>query len=202
MANERPRSRMDPERERGLVVRARVDAEAYGVLYDHYLPRVFGFVARRTTDRAAAEEITTVCFQRGLETIQSGALRTEALGGWLFRVAAQAIVDRARRPAGESAGVRAGDLVEPGNDRAEPLVGDEVATSLFAAALGREELRAALRRLTEPQRRVVVLKYLDDLTDAELCGALGVSAAQLSVRVERALRALNAALAAKGIHAA
>ena len=203
MANERPRSRMDPERERGLVVRARVDAEAYGVLYDHYLPRVFGFVARRTTDRAAAEEITTICFQRGLETIQSGALRTEALGGWLFRVAAQAIVDRARRPAGaETTGVRAGDLIEPGNDRAEPLVGDEVATNLFAAALDRDELRAALRRLTEPQRRVVVLKYLDDLTDAELCGALGVSATQLSVRVERALRALNVALAAKGIHAA
>jgi RNA polymerase sigma-70 factor (ECF subfamily) len=98
--------------------------------------------------------------------------------------------------------VRAGDLAEPGNDRAEPLVGDEVATNLFAAALDRDELRGALRRLTEPQRRVVVLKYLDDLTDAELCGALGVSATQLSVRVERALRALNAALAAKGIHAA
>jgi RNA polymerase sigma-70 factor (ECF subfamily) len=203
MANERPRSRMDPERERGLVVRARVDAEAYGVLYDHYLPRVYGFVARRTTDRTAAEEITTICFQRGLETIQAGAMRTEALGGWLFRVAAQAIVDRARRPAaGEPAGVRAADLVEPGNERAEPLVGDEVATNLFAAALDRDDLRAALRRLTEPQRRVVVLKYLDDLTDAELCGALGVSATQLSVRVERALRALNAALAAKGIHAA
>ena len=138
MANERPRSRMDPERERGLVVRARVDAEAYGVLYDHYLPRVYGFVARRMTDRAAAEEITTTCFQRGLETIQAGTLRTEALGGWLFRVAAQAIVDRAHRPAGRARpGSGPAISASPASTGAEPLVGDEVATTLFAAALDR-----------------------------------------------------------------
>ncbi len=194
---------MDPERERGLVVRARVDAEAYGVLYDHYLPRVYGFVARRTSDRAAAEEITATCFQRGLEAIQAGTLPTEALGGWLFRVAAQAVVDRPRRPEGaDPAGVRAGDMAEPGAERPEGLVGDTVATALFAAALDRDELRAGLRRLTEPQRRVVILKYFDDLSDPELCGALGVSAAQLGVRLERALRALNAVLAGTGVHAA
>ena len=113
MANERPRSRLDPERERGIVVRARTDAEAYGTLYDYYLPRVYGFVARRVADRAAAEAITASTFQRGLEAIQSATLRTETLGGWLFRVAASAIVDQARH-ADQSlpAGVRAGDLAD------------------------------------------------------------------------------------------
>jgi RNA polymerase sigma-70 factor, ECF subfamily len=203
MANVRPRSRLDPERERGIVVRARADAEAYGTLYDHYLPRVYGFVARRVTDRAAAEEITTATFQRGLQSIRAGTLRSETIGGWLFRVAAQAIVDRGQRvDGGIPGGLRAGDVVEPDAERQDPLVGDEVATATFVAAFDQDDLVRAFRRLTEPQRRVVILKYLDDLTDLELCGALGVSAATLSVRLERALRALNAAATRSGIHAA
>jgi RNA polymerase sigma-70 factor, ECF subfamily len=203
MANERPRSRLDPERERGLVVRARTDADAFGELYDHYLPRIYGFVARRVGERATAEAITATTFQRGLETIRSGTLRNDALGGWLYRVAASAIVDHARRAEDKvPPGVRTGDLAEPDSERSEPLVGDEAATATFAAALDRDELRRGLRRLSEAQRRVVVLKFFDDLNSLELCAALGVSAGTLSVRLERALRALNLAAAGKGTHAA
>jgi RNA polymerase sigma-70 factor (ECF subfamily) len=182
-----------------MLVRARVDAEAYGTLFDHYLPRVYGFVARRVGDRASAEEITASTFQRGLEAIHSGTLRSETIGGWLVRVAANAIVDRHERTGREiPAGVRASDVAEPDAQRSQPLVGDAVATAVFGAAFERDEMRRALDRLTEPQRRVIVLKFFDDLTDLELCGALGVSAATLGVRLERALRALNLAAAGKG----
>ena len=194
---------MDPERERGLVVRARTDAEAFGELYDYYLPRVYGFVARRVGDRAVAEELTETTFQRGLETLRAGTLRNDAIGGWLYRVAASAIVDRARR--GEQdlpPGVRAGDLAEPDADRHEPLVGDEVATTAFAAALDGDDLRRALGRLTEAQRRIVVLTFFDDLSPAELCAAVGVSPATLAVRLDRALRAMHLARAGTGSHAA
>jgi RNA polymerase sigma-70 factor (ECF subfamily) len=203
MANERTGSRMDLERERGLVVRARTDAEAFSELYDFYLPRVYGFVARRIDDRATAEEITAITFQRGLETIRSGTIRNDVFGGWLYRVAASAIVDRARRAERDlPPGVRVGDLDEPDVERRQPLVGDEVATAEFSAALDREQLRTALRRLTEPQRRILVLKFFDDLSTPELCTALGVSAGTLAVRLQRALRALHQAVPGKGTHAA
>ena len=203
MANERTGSRMDLERERGLVVRARTDAEAFSELYDFYLPRVYGFVARRIDDRATAEEITAITFQRGLETIRSGTIRNDAFGGWLYRVAASAIVDRARRAERDlPPGVRVGDLDEPDVERRQPLVGDEVATAEFAAALDREQLRTALRRLTEPQRRILVLRFFDDLSTPELCTALGVSAGTLAIRLQRALRALHQAVPGKSTHAA
>ena len=203
MANERTGSRLDLERERGLVVRARTDAEAFSELYDFYLPRVYGFVARRIDDRATAEEITAITFQRGLETIRSGTIRNDAFGGWLYRVAASAIVDRARRAERDlPPGVRVGDLDEPDVERRQPLVGDEVATAEFAAALDREQLRTALRRLTEPQRRILVLKFFDDLSTPELCTALGVSAGTLAIRLQRALRALHQAVPGKSTHAA
>lgn len=194
---------MDPERERGLVVKARTDAEAFGELYDYYLPRVYGFVARRVGERGVAEELTATTFQRGLETVRAGTLRNDAIGGWLYRVAANAIVDRARRAEQDvPPGVRASDVAEPDAERREPLVGDEVATTAFATALDRDELRRALGRLTEAQRRIVVLKFFDELSPAELCAALGVSPATLTVRLDRALRGLHLAMAGKGSHAA
>jgi RNA polymerase sigma-70 factor (ECF subfamily) len=194
---------MDPERERGLVVKARSDAQAFGELYDYYLPRVYGFVARRVGDRKVAEELTATVFQRGLETLRAGTLRTDAIGGWLYRVAASAIVDQAQRSGQElPPGIRASDLAEPDAQRREPLVGDEIATTAFAAALDRDELRRALARLTEPQRRIVVLKFFDELSTSELCAALGVSPATLTVRLDRALRALYLAVAGKSSHAA
>ena len=199
MANERPRSRLDPERERELVVEARTDAGAYGVLYDHYLARIYGFVARRVADRATAEAITAATFQRGLDAARAGTIRPGTLGGWLYRVAASAIVDQTRRAEHDTpAGVRAGDLAEPDATHDEPLVGDELATAAFAASLDRDELRRGLRRLTEPQRRVVILKYLDELAGPELGATLGISPTTLTVRLDRALRALNLAAAGKG----
>ena len=105
---------MDTDRERGLMLRARTDPEAYGELFDFHLPRVYGFVARRVAERATAEQITATAFERGLEAIRAGTLRDASFGGWLIRVAASAIVDQGRRterPLPD--GVRAADLDEP-----------------------------------------------------------------------------------------
>ena len=132
-----------------------------------------------------------------------GVPLNDAFGGWLYRVAASAIVDRARRAERDlPPGVRVGDLDEPDVERRQPLVGDAVATAEFAAALDREQLRTALRRLTEPQRRILVLKFFDDLSTPELCTALGVSAGTLAIRLQRALRALHQAVPGKSTHAA
>jgi RNA polymerase sigma-70 factor, ECF subfamily len=215
MANERPGSRMDPEREHALIARGRTDSTAFGELFDHHLPRLYAYVARRVGDRTAAEQITAATMQRGHEVIQSGTLREASLGGWLVRIASTAIADQVRRSQGDVPdGIRAGDVAEsapggaqtladsPPDSEAGAPAGDEAAAAVFVAALDRDELRRGFRRITEPQRRLIVLKYLDGLTTPELCTALGISAATLEVRHNRALRALNLASATRGSHAA
>ena len=188
-------TRMDPERERTLVARARTDGAAFGELYDFYLPRIHGFVARRVGDRSTTEDLTAMTFERALGALRSGSFRNESFGGWLYRVATNAIVDHARsdrRLAG--LGIRASDLdgATDSAERAEP--GDATATDAFAAALDRDQLRRALLALPAGHRRVLVLKFYDDLTTEELCATLGCSPATLAVKVHRALRALRAAL--------
>jgi len=194
-------SRMDPTRERALVARARVDAAAFGELYDFYLPRIHGFIVRRVGDRAVAEDLTAMTFERGLGAVRGEGFRNDAFGGWLYRVAANAVIDHVRRDRRTvPLGARATDGGPDDGD--EATIGDERAARAFAEALDRDQLRRGLRRLPETHRRVIVLRFFDDLDTDELSTLLGCSRATAAVKVHRALRALRTALAKESTDAA
>lgn len=197
---------MDPAREQALVARARADASAFGELYDWYLPRIHGFIARRVEDRAVTEDLTATTFERALGAVRRSDFRNESFGGFLYRVAANAIVDHARRSRHTvPLGARASDYDLDGDGRVgrdDAGLGDDAATRAFAAALDRDVLRRALLRLPEPHRRVIVLKYFDGLELDELCAALGCSRSTLAVKLHRALRALRGEMTAEATDAA
>ncbi len=192
------------------MARSRVDASAFGELYDFYLPRVHGFVLRRVRDRSVAEDLTAMTFERALGIVRREEFRNESFGGWLYRVAANAIVDHVRsarrtRPLESRAGWSSGDDAEPLRDDAgdrDMAIGDEAAARALATTLDRDVLRRALLALPQNHRRLLVLRYLDDLEPDELCSVLVCSRATLAVRLHRALRALRTAVARETTDAA
>ncbi len=203
MATDSGTTRMDPVREQALVARARADAAAFGELYDYYLPRIYAFVARRVGDRTVAEDLTATAFERALTAVRREDFRNASFGGFLYRVAANAVIDHARRGRRTiPLWTRASDTDEGGDADAAAAIGDEAATRAFAAAIDRDVIRRALERVPETHRRVIVLTYFDGLGPDELCAALGCSRATFAVKLHRALRALRAALAEEAIDAA
>lgn len=214
MASGASATRMDPTREQALVARARVDAAAFGELYDWYLPRIHAYVIRRVGDRDVAQDVTATSFERALEAVRRPGFRNESFGGFLYRVAANAIVDHARRSRRTVPfGARAGDFSADGaddragdgdldGDASGPDLGDERATHALAAALDRDTIRRALLRLSETHRQVIVMKFLDGLEIDELCAALDCSRATFAVKLHRALAALRDAMAQEATDAA
>jgi RNA polymerase sigma-70 factor (ECF subfamily) len=197
-----PDTRLDPTRERALVGRARVDASAFGELYDYYLPRIHGFVLRRLGDRTAAEDVTAMTFERALSAIRRDDFRNDSFGGWLYRVAANAVVDHVRRSRRTvPLGRRASDAPGAYEDSAA-TIGDERAERALTAALDRDELRRGLALLSDGHRQVIVLRFLDGLEGEALAGALGCSRSAAAVKVHRALRAMRDAVTAESIDAA
>jgi RNA polymerase sigma-70 factor (ECF subfamily) len=174
---------MDRGREKALVDRARTDAAAFGELYDFYLPRIYGFVQRRVQERPVAEDLTATTFQRALEALRGGRFRNDAFGGWLYRVAANAVIDH----------FRATRRISPQTD-AEAALGADGAGDAFAAALDREELRRAMAALPDGHRAVLTLRFFDDLDPQEASAVLGCSRATFAVRLHRALAALRGAM--------
>src|SRR3990172_8029972 len=173
-------SRMDRDRERTLVDRARSDAAAFAELYDFYLPRIFGFVQRRVRERSVAEDLTATTFQRALEAIRYRDFRNDAFGGWLYRVAANSVVDHVRQ------GRRLVDL--SGTDV------DGGGGDAFAAALDRDELRRAMSGISAAHPHGLALRFYYYLSSEEAAAVLGCSRATFAVKLHRALAALRGAM--------
>jgi RNA polymerase sigma-70 factor, ECF subfamily len=203
MAIDARTTRMEPAREQALVADARADAAAFGELYDYYLPRIYAYVARRVEDRSVAEDLTASTFERALGAVRGENFRNASFGGFLYRVAANAVIDHVRRERRSiSLGVRASDSDgEDDRNRVEEI-SDETASRAFTAAVDRDTLRRALQRLPEAHRRVIILKYFDGLELEELCSALGCSRQTFAVKLHRALRALRVAVGQEAIDAA
>lgn len=174
-------SRMDPDLERGLVRRAARDPSAFGELYDYYLPRIYGFVQRRVREHSVSEDITATTFERALAALRGGRFRNDAFGGWLYRVAANAVIDHVRASRRLTVAIDA-DALDPAPDA-------------LAAALDHDDLRRAMARLSETHRRVLALRFFDDLDPVEAGAVLGCSRRTFAVKLHRALGALRVALA-------
>ena len=182
--------RMHPDEERALVAAARTDPRAFGELYDYYLPRIYGFIYRRVQERSVAEDITATTFQRGLEALRRSTFRNDAFGGWLYRVAANGVVDHVRAV---SRMVRIDDAPPPT---------DEPSLEAFTASIERDELRVAMHRLPDTHRRILLLRFFDDLDADEICAVVGCSRRTLAVKLHRALAALRASLLREATDAA
>jgi RNA polymerase sigma-70 factor (ECF subfamily) len=195
MAVDGSETRMYAPRQQGHVAGTPADVAALGKLVDRYLPPIYAFVARRVADRATAESLTATALERGFTALVGRDVDRDSLGGFLYRVAATAVVDESRR--GRRAiprTVRASDL-DLGDDRAiAESIADEAATRAFAASIDGDRLRRALIRLPDGHRRVLLLKYFDGLAPDEMCAALACSRATLDEDLHLALHELRVAL--------
>ncbi len=168
--------------ERRLVDLARTDPDAFAQLYREYLPRIHAFCMRRCGSREAAEDITAVTFERALRGLHSFRWERGGFGAWLFRIAANELVDHHRSTA-----------------RARSERGQRAQGRLFAAAAQEpdvrdepvDELRRALSTLNSRYQQVLTLRYLADLDPAEAAAACGLSSAHFAVVLHRARAALR-----------
>lgn len=179
-----------------------MDAGAFEQFFDDNLERVYAFVSRRFEDRSIAEDLTRVAFERAADVVRGGSLGPDDLAAFTLRVAASAVVDRARRMRRAlEPGLRASDLDEGDGAEAEAL-SDEVAARIFAMGIDGDPLRRAVVSLPEAHRRAILVAYFDGLAPSEVAAVLRCSVAEVPLRLHRALRALSVALSGISIDAA
>ncbi|MGB5932584.1 MAG: sigma-70 family RNA polymerase sigma factor, partial [Anaerolineae bacterium] len=107
---------------------------------------------------------------------------------WLFRIAHDRVVDYFRRQAGKETVSLGERLRAPGEGPA----------AITEAALARERLRQAFGWLTEEQQQVIVFKFGEGLTNAEVGRLLGKSEGAVKSLQHRALASLRRFLDKEG----
>src|SRR5882762_820890 len=87
--------------ERLLVEAAQSDPAKFDALYEQHFERVYAFVASRVRERATAEDLTSEVFHKALANLRQYQWRGAPFSAWLLTIAANAIVDQAKRAARE-----------------------------------------------------------------------------------------------------
>lgn len=174
------------------VLAAQRDRAAFGVLYRRYLDRVYAYSFYLLGDHHDAEDVTERTFMAALAALHRFHDRGSSFRAWLFRIAhnelANALRGRSRRRR----------RTVPMGELDAPLMPAAPASSDPAQALDRiddaRRVRRALDRLPEDRRHVVVLRFVDGLSAAEIGQVLGRSPGAVRVLQHRALRDLAALL--------
>ena|SRR5436190_5131761 len=171
-----------PDPEKRLVEAAQADSRRFADLYELHFDRVYAFVALRVRDRGETEDLTSEVFHRALSNLGRFEWRGTPFLAWLYRIAHNAIADRARHKALDpvpSQGPEPSDPAAPAQEELEQ-------------AERRARLYRSVGSLPTDQRRVITLRFAHEKSIKEIAGELGRSEGavkQLQVRALENLRA-------------
>ncbi|MFI5315961.1 MAG: sigma-70 family RNA polymerase sigma factor [Myxococcota bacterium] len=168
---------MEASDERRRVVAARRDPGPFAALYAANFELVYAYVARRVKGRAEVEDLTSEVFRRALAGLPGYESRGAPFSAWLMRIAANAVVDRARR-----AKRREPTALELGPEPSEPERLD---------AESRARLFRCVSELPPDQRRVIELRFAQERSLREIAAALGRTEGAVKQLQLRALAALR-----------
>jgi RNA polymerase sigma-70 factor, ECF subfamily len=161
--------------ERTLIEAAQADPARFVDLYERHFHRVYGYVIRRTGSRVEAEDITSEVFERALTNLSRFEWRGAPFAAWLYRIAANALADRRRQTARDSA--------EPPPDVPDGRESDEIER--------RAMLFQLVERLPDLQRQVIEMRFIDGQSIREIAATLDRSDGAIKQLQLRALENLR-----------
>jgi RNA polymerase sigma-70 factor (ECF subfamily) len=168
---------------------ARRDDRAFARLYDEHLDTVYRYVFYKVGEPLLAEELTAEVFAKAWEGIERFQWRNLPFQHWLLRIARNVVVDhwRSRRRATTSID----GLADASSEEALP---DE----RVVHDVEMQALQAALMRLPDDQRDVLILRFIEGYSHADAAAVLQKSVVAVRQIQVRALRAIKKQLADEG----
>ena len=148
--------------------------------YEHYADALFRHCFFRVYDRELAKDLTQETFCRTWTYLADGK-EIKKIRAFLYRVLHHVIVDEIRR----KKPISLDQLVEKGFSPP-----DESASNMDR----RLEIQHALQKLVlleQPERDVLEMRFIDDLSPGEIASVLGVSENVISVRIHRGVKKLR-----------
>ncbi len=165
----------------------------FDALVEAHRPRVFRFMLASLRDREAAENLTQDCFVRAYQA-RAQFRGDAAVSTWLMHIAANLVRDHEgsgrlqfwRRNLRPDVDV---------TDVSEWVVDRQRSPETIAAA--KEQVRAvwkAASRLSERQRTVFLLRFVEDMDLLEIAAVTGMKEGTVKAHLFRALQAVRAAM--------
>jgi RNA polymerase sigma-70 factor (ECF subfamily) len=172
-----------------MVEQAKSDPAAFGRLYQRYVDRIYNYIFHRTGNHYDAEDLTARTFYKALTSIAGYTDRGVPFSAWLYRIAHNLVANWHRD-----------------QDRRQFVALDELLISSPRhspdhAAERQEEERAlaeAIRDLAPDRQMLLILKFSEGLSNAEIGRVLGRSEGAIKSLYHRTLVVLREHMQGRG----
>lgn len=169
--------------DRELVALAKEDAEAFGELYARYVKKMYSYTFYRTGNSQDAEDLTAKVFSRAYAHIGNFVERGVPVQAWLYRIAHNLVAnwhrDQSRRK------------IIALDDYVARSLQSEAPERLAEDQEERDQLLAAVRRLPEDRQQLLLLKFIEQLSNAEIGEIMGRTEGAIKSLYHRTLLALR-----------
>jgi RNA polymerase sigma-70 factor (ECF subfamily) len=171
-----------------LVEKAKTDSEAFGLLYERYVEKIYSYVYYRTGNQHDAEDLTAKVFFQALRHIPRYVQRGAPFSSWLYRIAHNLVAnwhrDRGRR-----------QVISLDQLAFVAKQGEDGPFEHAAAGEQREAVLEAIRRLPADRQHLLILKFVERLPNSEIGEIMGRSEGAIKSLYHRTLVALRKELA-------
>lgn len=159
------------------------DRDAFGQLYERYAERIFNYVYYRTGNQHDAEDLTARVFQRAMNHIRNYTDRGVPFSAWLYRIAHNLVAnwhrDRSRKQE-----IPIDDLP------ILPTKGDHPEKNLVQSQ-EQDALLKMIRKLPPERQNLLILKFVENMSNAEIGKIMGRSEGAVKSLYHRTLLALR-----------
>jgi len=175
--------RILPENITALVAEAKTNPAAFAGLYEHFVQPVYRYLYSRVGSLHDAEDLTSQTFMAAFEGLPRYRERGH-FAAWLFRIAQSKLMDYFRKNRSwvdiEEGLEKSGDALDTLSD----LIEDEEL----------KRIKLLIQRLREDEQDLIRLRYVADLTFAEMAEVLGKREDAVRKSLDRLLARLRSQL--------
>jgi RNA polymerase sigma-70 factor (ECF subfamily) len=169
--------------EKALALAAQGDQEAFGALYERYLGRIYNYIYYRTGNASDAEDLTARVFFRALRHIGNYTDRGLPFSAWLYRIAHNLVAnwhrDNSRR------------REVPLEEILIPRLHGEHPESVLLQSEEAEGLLQVIRSLPAERQQLLILKFVEHLSNAEIGQIMGRTEGAVKSLYHRTLLSLR-----------
>lgn len=167
------------------------DSAAFGKLYDNFAESIYRYVFFRVSNQQDAADLTETVFLKAWENLHQYNKKDEnnLFSAWIFRIAHNLVIDHYRL------GKQIQELTE---DYIDERTGHHPIDKA-EQALSSDNLKRGLAGLKENYRQIIVLKYINDLSNEEIANVLKKNEGSVRILQFRALKALKNILEEMGV---
>ncbi len=159
------------------------DHEAFGVLYEQYVERIFNYVYYRTGNQHDAEDLTAKVFFRAMRRLPDYEERGLPVSAWLYRIAHNLVAnwhrDRGRRP---EISLDEGYASIPHSEHPE-------VTLLHLEE--QNNLLSIIQKLPPERQQLIILKFVEHMSNAEIGQIMGRTEGAVKSLYHRTLLSLR-----------